>query len=117
MKSSRFLSVRLPALSTLRMISGRAALVGTPLFLMGMLFGLSRSIAISRSLTGFDGSGDFSLLAPRMVLAFIVLIIYICYLFLTYLKPDIVSSKIRTWLSISGAALALVLPFLASVVF
>ena len=72
-RSARLLSLSMPAIETLNRVAKRAALVGFPLFTLGMLIGFGRYAMYHGAMVALGCPAGFSYLWPRIGLSLAVL--------------------------------------------
>lgn len=113
-KSTKFLTVRMPALSALKKIAGRTVCVGLPFFTAGMLLGFTRYLVLWGTMVGMGCEGSLWYLGPRITLSIAVFATYCLYLAYTYLTPGRLSSRTMPWLSIVAAIASIGLATLSS---
>ena len=113
-RSARLLSLSMPAIETLNRVAKRAALVGFPLFTLGMLIGFGRYAMYHGAMVALGCPAGFSYLWPRIGLSLAVWTVIAAFVALSYLVPHVASSKVRSVLSICGFLGALLLMFVTA---
>ncbi len=113
-KSTRFLTMRMPALSTLRLVARRAVAIGMLLFTLGILIGVVRMLVLEGTMADMGCSGSLEYLLPRIVLSIVLWVAYCVYLTFIYLMPGRVPSRACSWISVIAGASSLVLLVLSA---
>lgn len=113
-RSARLFSLSMPAIETLNRVAKRAALVGFPLFTLGMLIGFGRYAMHHGAMVALGCPAGFSYLWPRIGLSLAVWTVIAAFVALSYLAPHVASSKVRSVLSICGFLGALLLMFVTA---
>lgn len=110
-RKADFVGAKMPSLSALKKVAGRAVLIGLPIFTMGLLLGVSHAF-VSGNLMAVSTTGAVAYLSPRIMLSVLLWLLYVVYLYVIYCAN--VSSRKGAWMSVVGAVATVVLTFMSA---